>query len=51
MQEIRQVNKAFDSGIKVHDLKGKKVRDMNGKEIGKIMELRLDPKTLNLDPD
>lgn len=49
MKEIRQTNKEYNSGIKVHDLKGKKVMALNGKEVGKITELRLDPKSLNLD--
>jgi len=49
MEEIRQINKEFDSGIKVHELRGKKVMALNGKEVGKITELRLDPKSLNLD--
>ncbi|MDO8633718.1 MAG: PRC-barrel domain-containing protein [archaeon] len=49
MQEIRQINKITDSGIKVHGLKGKKVMALNGKEVGKITEIRLDPKSLNLD--
>lgn len=49
MQEIRQINKAHNSGIKVNELKGKKVMALNGKEVGKIIELRLDPKSLSLD--
>ena len=49
MEEIRQTNKSYDSGIKVHDLKGKKVMALNGKEVGKITEIRLDPKSFNLD--
>lgn len=49
MQEIRLTNKEKDSGIKAHDLKGKKVRAANGKEIGTIMGIRLDPVTFNLD--
>lgn len=49
MKEIRQTNKEFNSGIKVNELKGKKVMALNGKEIGKITELRLDPKSYNLD--
>ncbi len=49
MQEIRKMNKEHDSGIRVQELKGKKVLDSNGKEIGTIMEIRLDPQTLNLD--
>lgn len=43
------MNKAQDSGIKTYELKGKKVLASNGKEIGTIMEIRLDPQTLNLD--
>ena len=49
MQEIRQINKVYNSGIKVNELKGKKVMALNGKEVGKIMEVRLDPTSLNLD--
>jgi len=49
MKEIRETNKSFDSGIKVHELKGKKVMALNGKEVGKITEIRLDPKSLSLD--
>lgn len=49
MQEIRKMDKEHDSGLRVQELKGKKVLDSNGKEIGSIMEIRLDPKTLNLD--
>ena len=49
MQEIRQLNKGYNSGIKVNELKGKKVMALNGKEVGKITELRLDPKSFNLD--
>ncbi|HLC78853.1 MAG TPA: PRC-barrel domain-containing protein [archaeon] len=49
MQEIRQMNKEYDSGVKAHELKGKKVRASNGKEIGTIQEIRLDPKTMDLD--
>ena len=49
MEEIRQMNKTHDSGIKVHGLKGKKVMALNGTEVGKIMEIRLDPNSLNLD--
>lgn len=49
MKEIRQINKVYNSGIKVHELKGKKVMALNGKEVGKIMEIRLDANSLNLD--
>jgi len=49
MEEIRQINKIYDSGIKVHELNGKKVMGLNGKEVGKITEVRLDPESLNLD--
>ncbi|MDP2666622.1 MAG: PRC-barrel domain-containing protein [Candidatus Diapherotrites archaeon] len=49
MHEIRQINKEFDSGMRVQDLKGKKVLDSNGKDVGKVMEIRLDSQTLNLD--
>jgi sporulation protein YlmC with PRC-barrel domain len=49
MQEIRKMNKEHGSGIRVQDLKGKKILDSNGKEVGTIMEIRLDPQTLSLD--
>lgn len=49
MKEIREKNKLFNSGIKVNELKGKKVMALNGKEVGKITEVRLDPKTFDLD--
>ncbi|MFA6065043.1 MAG: PRC-barrel domain-containing protein [archaeon] len=49
MKEIREMNKEFNSGIKIRELMGRKVMALNGKEVGKILEIRLDPKTLNLD--
>ncbi|HIH09327.1 MAG TPA: hypothetical protein HA254_01515 [Candidatus Diapherotrites archaeon] len=49
MQEIRQMSKQHDSGVRIHKLIGKKVLASNGKEVGTIMEIRLDPVTLNLD--
>ncbi len=49
MQEIRQINKEYDSGVRANELKGKKVLAANGKEIGTIQEIRLDPKTMDLD--
>ena len=49
MQEIRLMNKEYDSGVRTHELKGKKVMAANGKEIGSIQDIRLDPKTLALD--
>ena len=49
MKEIRETHKLFNSGIKVNELKGKKVMALNGKEVGKITEVRLDPKTFDLD--
>ncbi len=49
MQEIRQMNKEYDSGIRTYELKGKKVMAANGKDIGTIQEIRLDPKTMDLD--
>jgi sporulation protein YlmC with PRC-barrel domain len=49
MKEIREINKSYNSGIKVNDLQGKKVRSLNGKEAGKIMQVRLDPNSLNFD--
>ena len=49
MQEIRQLNKDFDSGLKIHELIGKKVKNLDGKEVGAITEIRLDPLTLNFD--
>ncbi len=49
MQEIRQMNKEYDSGVRVNELKGKKVLAANGKEIGTIQEVRLDPKTMDFD--
>ena len=49
MKEIRAEHKLFNSGIKVNELKGKKVIDSNGKEVGKISEIRLDPKSFDLD--
>ena len=49
MQEIRQMNKEYNSGIRVMSLVSKKVRDSNGKEVGYVTEVRLDPLTLNFD--
>ena len=49
MQEIRVMNKAHNSGVKMQSLLGKKVMDSNGKEVGSVTEIRLDPATLNLD--
>ena len=49
MKEIREMNKEFNSGLKIRELMGRKVMALNGKEVGKILEVRLDPKTLNLD--
>ena len=49
MQEIRVMNKAYNSGVKMQSLLGKKVRDSTGKEVGSVTEIRLDPATLNLD--
>ena len=49
MQEIRQLNKEYDTGVRTHEMRGKKVLDLNGKEVGTIMDIRLDPKTLDLD--
>jgi sporulation protein YlmC with PRC-barrel domain len=49
MQEIRVMNKQHNSGVKMQSLLGKKVRDSNGKDIGAVTEIRLDPQTLNLD--
>jgi len=49
MQEIRVMNKALNSGLKMQALLGKKVMDSAGKEIGSVTEIRLDPQTLNLD--
>ncbi len=49
MQEIRVLNKAHNSGIKMQSLLGKKVRDSAGKDVGSVTEIRLDPATLNLD--
>ena len=49
MEEIRLSNKENDSGIKANDLKGKKVRAADGKDIGTIMGVRLDSTTFDLD--
>lgn len=49
MQEIRKMSKEYDSGVRAHELKGKKVLASNGKDIGTIQEIRLDPKTMDLD--
>ncbi len=49
MKEIRETNKAYNSGIRINELKGKKVMALNGTEVGKITEIRLDPKSFNLD--
>ena len=49
MKEIRLTNKAFDTGMKAHDLTGKRVRAADGKDIGKIIGVRLDSKTFSLD--
>lgn len=43
------ISKEYDSGLKMQSLLGKKVHDSNGKEVGAVTEIRLDPKTLNLD--
>jgi sporulation protein YlmC with PRC-barrel domain len=49
MKEIREVNKIYNSGLKVDELKGKKVTTLSGKEVGKITQVRLDPNSLNFD--
>jgi sporulation protein YlmC with PRC-barrel domain len=49
MDEIRLMNKGYDTGINAHDLMGKKVRAANGKEIGRLMGVRFDSKTFDLD--
>ena len=49
MQEIRQLNEEYNSGVKVMSLISKKVRDSNGKDVGYITEVRLNPKTLDFD--
>jgi sporulation protein YlmC with PRC-barrel domain len=49
MQEIKQLNKEYNSGVRIQSLLGKKVRDSNGKDVGLVTEVRLDPKTLNFD--
>ncbi|MCR4368819.1 MAG: PRC-barrel domain-containing protein [archaeon] len=49
MKEIREINKSYNTGIKVNELKGKKVMALNGKEVGKIMQVRLDPNSLSFD--
>ncbi|PIN85453.1 MAG: hypothetical protein COV47_02080 [Candidatus Diapherotrites archaeon CG11_big_fil_rev_8_21_14_0_20_37_9] len=49
MKEIREINKSFNSGIKVNELKGKTVTSLNGKDVGKIMQVRLSPNSLTFD--
>ncbi|MDO8661416.1 MAG: PRC-barrel domain-containing protein, partial [Candidatus Woesearchaeota archaeon] len=49
MKEIRETNKEHNSGLRVNELKGKKVIASNGKEIGTIIEVRLDPNSFVLD--
>ena len=49
MQEIRQLNKEYNSGVRVMSLISKKVRDSNGKDVGYVTEVRLDPQTLAFD--
>ena len=49
MKEIRQMDKEYDSGVRINELVGKKVLDSHGKELGAITEIRLDPQTLSLD--
>ncbi len=49
MQEITQMNKEYDSGVRMQKIIGKKVLASNGKDLGTIMEIRLDSQTLNLD--
>jgi len=49
MEEIVELNKSFNSGLKVNELEGKKVMGANGKEVGKIIQIRLDHDSLNFD--
>jgi sporulation protein YlmC with PRC-barrel domain len=49
MKEIIQINKTFDSGLNVNELKGKDVIDNNGKKVGSILGLRLNMESLGLD--
>ena len=49
MNEIREINKSYNSGLKVNELKGKKVTGLDGKEIGSIIQIRLDRDSLNFD--
>lgn len=47
MREIKESKVDFDLTIKTDDLKGKRVLAKNGKEIGKISEVRLDPESFS----
>ncbi len=49
MQEIREINKISDFGVKVNDLMGKQDLDNAGKDVGKIRGIRINPKTFALD--
>jgi len=49
MDEIREINKSFNSGLMVNELKGKKVMGLDGTEVGKIIQIRLDRDSLNFD--
>ena len=49
MDEIREINKSYNSGLKVNELEGKKVVGADGKEVGKIIQIRLDRDSLNFD--
>lgn len=49
MDEIREIDKSYNSGLKVDGLRGMKVMGANGKEVGKIIQIRLDRDSLNFD--
>ncbi|MBI4044992.1 MAG: PRC-barrel domain-containing protein [Candidatus Diapherotrites archaeon] len=47
MREIKESKLDYELTIRADDLKGKRVLAKNGKEIGKISEIRLDPGTFS----
>jgi sporulation protein YlmC with PRC-barrel domain len=49
MNEIRELDKTYNSGLKVNELSGKKVMGLDGKELGKIIQLRLNRDSLSFD--
>ena len=49
MDEIREIDKIHNLGIKVNELEGKKVMGADGKEVGKIIQIRLERDSLSFD--